>query len=170
MYRGRRFSVEKIRYTHQGRTYEKEVVRHPGAVVILALTKNGNVVLEKQYRPALDGWIYELPAGTLEPGEEPEACAVRELAEETGYIARRVVSLGAFYSSPGYSDEKLYAFLAENPERGERKPEDYEIIEVLEIPLKEFEEMIKRGEIVDAKTLATYTLFKEKWAARNTFL
>ena len=161
IYNGRRISLVEVRYSKAGTVYVKEVVRHPGAVVILPIIE-GSIILEKQYRPALNEWILELPAGTLEANEKPEDCARRELLEETGYYAENLISLGAFYASPGYSDEKLHAFLALNPVYRGRAPENYEAIQVVRLPISVFEEKIRRGEIRDAKTLATYALYMLK--------
>ncbi len=158
VYSGRRISLSIVRYRKNGRIYDKEVVRHPGAVVILPIV-HGEVILERQYRPAIDEWILELPAGTLESGETPEACARRELLEETGYFADTLVHLGSFYASPGYSDELLHAFLAENPVYRGRAPEEYEAIEIVRVPLSVFEKWIEEGKVRDAKTLAAYALY-----------
>jgi len=166
IYAGRRIRLVEVQYVKNGELYTKEVVRHPGAVVILPLVED-TVILEKQYRPALGKWIIELPAGTLEPGERPEDAARRELLEETGFYAESLTRLGILYASPGYSDEELHAFLALNPVYRGRSPESYEAIEILRLPLGVFEEMMRRGEIRDAKTLATYALYMLKHGRRQ---
>ena len=113
LYEGRilRLEVDRIRFADGGEG-RREVVRHGGAVVLLPLTDDGRVLLVRQYRYPTAEILLELPAGTLERGEEPAACAARELEEETGHRAGELVSLGAFYSAPGFSDEKLHGFLA----------------------------------------------------------
>jgi len=131
----------------------REVVRHPGAVVVLAV-REGKVLLIRQYRHAVGKWLLELPAGTLEEGERPEEAAARELAEETGYRAEKLKKLISFYSSPGISDEILHVFLADGLREGAPHREEGEIIENLWVDLGEALKMIERNEIEDAKTIA----------------
>lgn len=130
----------------------REVVKHSGGVVILAY-KEDKILLVKQYRYPLKEVIYELPAGKLEPNEDPFEAAKRELEEETGYCANTWTSLGYVYTSPGYSDEKLYLYKAENLEFTHCHPDDGEILEPLEVEKNEVVKMIKDGKINDAKTL-----------------
>ena len=130
----------------------REVVKHSGGVVILAY-KEDKILLVKQYRYPLKEVIYELPAGKLEPNEDPFEAAKRELEEETGYCANTWTSLGYVYTSPGYSDEKLYLYKAENIEFTHCHPDDGEILEPLEVEKNEVLKMIKDGKINDAKTL-----------------
>ncbi len=130
----------------------REVVKHSGGVVILAY-KEDKILLVKQYRYPLKEVIYELPAGKLEPNEDPFEAAKRELEEETGYCANTWTSLGYVYTSPGYSDEKLYLYKAENLEFTHCHPDDGEILEPLEVEKNEVLKMIKDGKINDAKTL-----------------
>src|SRR5437867_5841802 len=113
LHRGRKFDLEMVELPGPGgRTLKREVVRHPGAVVILPILDPGRLVLIRNQRPALGKEIWELPAGTLDPGEAPEACAKRELIEETGYKAASLTPLGRFYTSPGFSDELMFAYAA----------------------------------------------------------
>ena len=130
----------------------REVVKHSGGVVILAY-KEDKILLVKQYRYPLKEVIYELPAGKLEPNEDPFEAAKRELEEETGYCANTWTSLGYVYTSPGYSDEKLYLYKAENLKFTHCHPDDGEILEPLEVEKNEVLKMIKDGKINDAKTL-----------------
>ena len=130
----------------------REVVKHSGGVVILAY-KEDKILLVKQYRYPLKEVMYELPAGKLEPNEDPFEAAKRELEEETGYCANTWTSLGYVYTSPGYSDEKLYLYKAENLEFTHCHPDDGEILEPLEVEKNEVLKMIKDGKINDAKTL-----------------
>ncbi len=161
IFKGSKISVIVEEVLGRRGIYKAEIVEHPGAVVILPL-KNGKIIMVRQHRPAIREALLELPAGTLEPGENPYSCAVRELEEETGYKAGRLELLGSFYASPGYSSEKLFAFVAENLVLGEKRPEIDEDITVLEIEEDEVLEMVKRGEIEDSKTLSTLFLFYMK--------
>ena len=141
-----------------GRSAKREVVEHPGAVVVLPVFDDGRVLLEDHYRFAVGGNLIEAVAGTLEPGEDPGECAKRELLEETGYTASEWVHLGSFYSSPGVMTELMHAFLAQKLTRGERRLEDDEILEPLEVPLEEALNWARTGKIRDAKTISTLFL------------
>ena len=139
-----------------------EVVRHPGSVVLLPMPDAGHLVLVKQYRYAVDRWVWELAAGTLKPGEDPAAGALRECEEETGLAAGGVEALGAFYPTPGYSDEKMNFFkltrLAPPAGRPAASPDDDEDIHARTFSLDEVRAMIGRGEIIDLKTVAGVSL------------
>lgn len=124
----------------------------PNAVAVLPVIGK-DVVLIRQYRPVIDKYILEAPAGVIDKGENPEEAARRELKEETGYRATQLIPVGSGYVSPGYSTEKLYLFLAPDPEPGESSPEPHEIIRLVKIPLDEALKMIERGEIEDVKTI-----------------
>ncbi len=159
VYSGKRISLAIYRFKVNAEIFEKEIVLHPGAVVIVP-KKGDNFVLVKQYRPAVEDRILEFPAGTLEKGETPEECARRELVEETGYDAAKVKYLGEIIVSPGYTSERIHAFLAEKlVYRGVHR-EPYEDIENVEISQEELEELIKHNAIKDAKTIAAYFMFK----------
>lgn len=132
----------------------REIVEHRGAVAIVALDPAGRVLLVRQYRSAAALDTLEIPAGTLEEGEDPALCAVRELKEETGCRAAEWEPLGFFYSSPGFSTEKMFLFLARNLTDGIAAPEEDEAIELVRMPMAEAVEAIERGEIVDAKSIA----------------
>ncbi len=132
----------------------REIVEHRGAVAIVALDAQNRVLLVRQYRSGARCEILEIPAGTLEEGEDPALCAMRELKEETGYRASKWDNLGYFYSSPGFLTEKMYLFLARQLTRGESAPEEDELINVEMLPLDHAIEMIERGEFLDAKTIA----------------
>ena len=138
-----------------GKTSFREYVKHIGAVAVIPVTRDMEVVCVKQYRYALGRVVLEIPAGKLDFKEEdPESAAIRELREETGAIAGRLSYLGEFYSSPAILDERIYMYLAEELEFGENDLDDDEFIEVVRIPIKELAEMICRGEIIDGKTQA----------------
>ncbi|MDE3076723.1 MAG: NUDIX hydrolase [Chloroflexota bacterium] len=137
-----------------GHRSSREIVEHPGAVAIVALADDGGLVLVRQYRKAAETLTLELPAGTLSGGEDPLACAVRELKEETGYTARTMDELCSFYTAVGFCTEMMHLFLARGLEPGEAANEDDESIEVVLMPVEEALEMIDRHTIVDAKTVA----------------
>ena len=136
-----------------GRTTTREVVEHRGAVAIVPMLDGQRVALIRQYRRPADKVLLEIPAGTLDPEESPETCAQRELIEEIGYRAGRLLPLYHTYLAPGYSTEMLHCFLALDltPEAG--RPDLDEQIEVQVVGLEEAEAMAARGEIEDAKTL-----------------
>ncbi len=146
--------VDEVRLPN-GSAAKREVVRHPGAAVVLPVHRDGRVVLVRQYRYPLGGVLLELPAGKLDPGEDPEQTARRELAEETGLGASQWDPLGPFYTTPGFSDEVLHCFLARGLTEGERAvPDDDEALEVVVLGSAEVREWIRQGKIRDGKTLA----------------
>jgi ADP-ribose pyrophosphatase len=154
VFRGWRFSVE--RETHVGADGQKRVwdfIRHPGAAVILPLLNDGRICLLRNTRPVVRQTLIELPAGTLEPGEDPAETARRELAEETGYRADRIEHLISFYSSPGILDENMHLYLAQDLTPGPMSLDPNERIEPLLCSWEEAFAMIRSGEIRDAKTL-----------------
>lgn len=164
VYRGNIISlyVDKIR-SPEGRTLEREVVKHVDAVGIVALTDKGDIVFVNQYRHPLKANLLEIPAGLLADSEEPAACAVRELKEETGYTAARVEKLAEFYTSAGFTDEKFFLYFSDKVEEGvpEREPGE-EDMQVVIIPLKDAVEMVSHGEIKDAKTLTAILMAAQK--------
>lgn len=131
-----------------------QVVRHPGGVAVLPLHPDGTVTLIRQLRPAVDAVMLELPAGRLDRGEEPAACGLRELAEETGLVAERLLPLGILHSSPGVFDEAIHLFLATGLIQAAADPEAYEDIEPVRLPLAEAVQMARDGRISDGKTIA----------------
>ncbi|HOC09917.1 MAG TPA: NUDIX hydrolase [Bacillota bacterium] len=137
-----------------GNTAMREVVEHPGAVGIVALKENGDIVMVKQYRKAVEQVLLELPAGKLEQGENPLDCAARELTEETGYTAGDLRYLVSFYTSPGFSNEVMHMFLATDLKEGKNDPDDDEMVETVEISRDRAMDMILKGEIKDGKTIA----------------
>jgi ADP-ribose pyrophosphatase len=147
--------------TGSGRVAKREIVEHPGAVVVLPLLENGSVVLEDHYRFAVEERLLEAPAGTLDPGEDPFEAAARELLEETGLTAKEMVKLGEFYSSPGVMTELMHAYLARELTRGEKHLEEDEDLETVEMPLEQALEYAANGRIKDAKTIATLFLAKD---------
>ncbi|GBF12539.1 MAG: NUDIX hydrolase [Tepidibacillus sp.] len=136
-----------------GKEAKRELVNHPGAIAVLALTPEDKIILVRQYRKPLEKTILEIPAGKLEKGENPLDCAIRELKEETGYIASNMTQITKFYTSPGFADEIIYLYKANSLEQGEAKPDEDEFIETVELSLDEALERIKTGEVIDAKTI-----------------
>jgi ADP-ribose pyrophosphatase len=136
-----------------GRSVTLQIVEHPGAAAVLPFLGPDRVLLLRQYRYAAGGTIWEVPAGKLDPGESPESCCARELEEETGYRAGRIVRTGEILTTPGFSDERIHLFSAHDLERGQTDHGHGEIIEVHEVGLEEAFAMVDRGEIVDAKTI-----------------
>jgi len=154
LFQSRLYHIEKTWQTgRSGQALERHVIIHPGAVGVLPLLDDGRVVLLRQYRVAVDAYLIELPAGTLEPGEEPLASAHRELIEETGYTAGKMEPLITFFTSPGIIREQLHLFVASELTPGKTALEDGEDIETLIADWGEIREMIARGDITDAKTL-----------------
>ncbi|MDR5695440.1 MAG: NUDIX hydrolase [Armatimonadota bacterium] len=135
-----------------GRRTIREIVEHRGAVGIVPVTQHGDVLLVRQYRKAVDQWLVEIPAGTIEPGEEIEACLERELAEEVGVRAGRYKKLVTFFPSPGFLTEVLHIYLAMDltPHVVDREEEE---LQVIQVPLAQAKEMVHRGEIKDAKSI-----------------
>jgi ADP-ribose pyrophosphatase len=155
IYRGRAVTLRRdVVELPNGRRSSREIIEHPGAVAIVAFLDDGRLLLIKQFRLATRGVIWEIPAGTLERGEQPEACATRELEEETGYHAGKVERLFEAYTTPGYSTELTRFFLATSLEKGEQRTEEDEIIREEPNAPGEALRMILSNEIRDAKTIA----------------
>jgi ADP-ribose pyrophosphatase len=163
-YQGRKFSfdVDQIELPN-GVVGDWECVHHPGGAMAVPVTNDGKLVLVKQYRFATQGRILEFPAGTLEIGEDPATTIAREIEEETGYRARKWHNLGEFFLAPGYSDEIIYAYLAQDLEKLAVQPagDDDEDISVILMTPAEFEAALDRGEAIDAKSIAAYFLARK---------
>jgi ADP-ribose pyrophosphatase len=161
LYEGRKIRLELHHLDQQltGRRLRKEVVVHPGAVVILGFLPDDRLLLIRNRRYAVGETLIELPAGTLEKGEDPMNCAGRELLEETGYLARRLKPLPGFYASPGILTERMHLFAAYDLTHQGQALEADEEIEVLPTPLPDAIEMIRDGEIQDAKTIAGILMY-----------
>lgn len=141
-----------------GKPAGREVVLHGGAVGIVPLEPDGRVTMVRQYRHATGEYLLEIPAGKLDPGESPEFCAARELIEEVGLAAGRLIKLSEFYTSPGFSNEVLHLYLALDLEPREAVPEEDEFLEIESMELEEALEAVSRLEIRDAKTVAGIAL------------
>jgi ADP-ribose pyrophosphatase len=155
LWQGRIFSVERGEFEIDGEVFGREIVRHPGSVAVVPFTGE-RIVLLHQYRPALDKWIYEIPAGKRDiAGEEPSVTAIRECVEETGYRPGRVTLLHRFYNSPGYTDEETHLFVAEGLTKESSMPAGLEELHagIIELEPEEAFRMVANSEVVDAKTL-----------------
>lgn len=165
VYQGNLFRVLHDKLIEPGGKHsERDVIRHHGSVVILAIdtTKSKNdpwIVIERQYRHAALRYLWELPAGKLDPGEDPLEGAKRELEEETGYQARKWKPLVEYYGSPGFLGESMKVFLAEGLVAGDAHPEEDEQIEFRLVTLSDLLKMIDKGEIIDGKTLTSVLLY-----------
>ncbi|HHW45571.1 MAG TPA: NUDIX hydrolase [Clostridiales bacterium] len=137
-----------------GKPALREVVEHPGGVCVAALTKDNELLMVNQFRYPYMEEVLELPAGKLNPGEDPLECGRRELEEETGAVADEYVSLGQLYPSPGYCDEIIYMYAAKGLQLGDSRPDEDEFLNLKKVPLKTAVDMIMKGEIKDAKTQA----------------
>lgn len=166
--------LDRVRFP-DGSTGELELIRHPGAAAIVALDPPGSagtdgqpiVVLIRQYRYAADGFVWEVPAGKLDPGEPPEECASRELEEETGYRAGSLERLTTIHTTPGFTDEVIHLFLATELEDGTAAHGPSEFIERHAIGLDRALGMIDAGEITDAKTICALVLAARRLARQG---
>ncbi|NLX14255.1 MAG: NUDIX hydrolase [Phycisphaerales bacterium] len=159
----RKFRVERREEHVPGRgTVRRELVVHPGAVCIVPLLDPQNVLLIRNYRFSVDSELLELPAGTLEPSESPEACAARELEEETGYHAGHLEPVGRFYTSPGFTTELMYIFVADDLTAGPQRLEATERIRVEPMAVADALAACHDGRIIDGKTIAALSLWSNR--------
>lgn len=162
IYSGRIFSVEKITLQMNGRTVTHDAVRNRDAVVVVAIDQDGRYVMIRNRRPVIDRVLWEFCAGGVEAGEDPAACAARELVEETGYRAARIEPLGSFYSSPGFCDELMHAFVATDLEFVGQQLESDEDIEVSHLSREDVQALIRSGELRDASSLVACFLLEQR--------
>ena len=163
VYRGRILTLEVDRVIEpSGVEVEREVVRHAGAAVILAETAEGRLVLVRQYRYAVNDFLWEIPAGHIAPGESPDETARRELAEETGFHPNRLEKLATFFPSPGFSDEAMHLFFATDLEERSASPDEDESIEVGQFTLDEATSLFSRGDLRDGKTILGLMLLRAR--------
>jgi ADP-ribose pyrophosphatase len=158
VYAGKLISVARDTVREGEVTYAREVVKHPGGAGIVAYFDDGTTALVRQYRHPARGYVLEIPAGKLDPGERPEQTAARELEEELGVVAARMEQLSEFYTTPGFCAEKLWVFLATGLRETALRREADEIIEVVRVPLASALASVASGEIEDAKTIIGLTL------------
>ena len=155
IHKGRVFTLTTENITfNKGVTIDIDLIKHPGASAIVALTDKNEVVLIRQYRHAVGDFIWEIPAGALNPEENPETCARRELEEETGCTANKWKKMGEIVPVPGYSDERIHLFYATQLEKSVQNLDEDEWLSVHKFDFKEALRMVAEGEIVDAKTIS----------------
>jgi ADP-ribose pyrophosphatase len=153
--------VEEVAHDPGGFEIKRSIVRHPGSAVMMAVDENDRVLLVQQFRLPAEANLWELPAGRLDPGESPLEAAKRELREETGYQAKKWTELVSFWASPGYVQEKMTIFLAEDLKEGKQEPMDDERIEIRWFDKDELARMVRNGRIIDGKTLIGYYAWKD---------
>jgi 8-oxo-dGTP pyrophosphatase MutT (NUDIX family) len=144
-------STERLLYNN-GREYDLDFVRHPGAAAVVAVDASDRVCLVRQYRHGIADFLWEIPAGKLDPGEAPQACAIRELAEETGVTAASWTALGRYLPAPGIFTEVIHLFLARDLKQGAPRPDADEELELQWLPIAQVFAMVQRGELEDGKT------------------
>ncbi|QOR94369.1 NUDIX hydrolase [Thermosphaera chiliense] len=163
LFKGLRFQVVRRSYAKsEGEVFRRDVVLFPEAVVVLPFIDGERIILIKQFRPSIEDYIVEVPAGVIDSGETPEEAARRELEEEIGYIPGELTLLGEYYPTPGYSTEKMYFYLARNLRYVGAKPEKYEIIEPFTVTLKEAYSMVEENVLKDMKTVLALLLYSFK--------
>ena len=161
VYPGRKLVVRKDRVRTPDDTVELEIIEHPGSVVLVPIDENGQLYFVRQYRHAAGEELLELPAGTLEAGEAPAACAAREIREEIGMAASNLKEIGAFHLAPGYSTEFMHVFLATGLSHAPLKPDDDEYLSVETLSAADAYKLARSGQLPDAKSLAALLLAEE---------
>ncbi len=159
IYQGRAIQlfVEEVSLPN-GKTTTLDIIRHPGASAVVPLLPNGHVVLVYQYRYAASGYLYEIPAGKLDPGENPEHCALRETEEETGFRVGVLKRLTTIFTAPGFCDEQIHLYLGTDLTPCPQRLDEDEVLKVIPLPLEEAIEKIETGGIVDAKSIIALQL------------
>ncbi len=152
--KGRIFNLERHKLLFPNKyEIELEIIRHPGASAVVPMLDPETLLLVRQYRHAVGKYIYEIPAGTLKGGEDPDTCAKRELEEETGYLSHDLTQLGMIYPLPGYSDERIYIYLARDLEEGSQHLDEDEVLRPIRVSKERAFQMIHEGLIRDAKSI-----------------
>lgn len=165
VYNGKRVQVEELEYLNGDKVIYREHVKAGNASVILPITEDNKVIMIQEARTPIGKVILALPAGMIEKGEEASVAAIRELEEETGYLASDIELLREYYPSVGYSDEKISLYLATNMKKTKQRLDDEENIKVIEVPLEELIELLDKNEIITASTTIAvmhYLLYKKK--------
>jgi ADP-ribose pyrophosphatase len=154
VYDGRivKLSVDKVRLPN-GNVTELEMIRHQGAAAVVPVDADRNVLLVRQFRHAAGGWLLEVPAGKLDPGESPETCALREVEEETGFRPARLIPMGWIFTTPGFTDERIWLFAATGLSETTQELEDDEVLTVERLPLDDAVARATRGELRDGKSV-----------------
>lgn len=159
IYKGRVFELQRLNILlPDERQASYDIISHPGAVTLVPVDNEGNILFVRQFRVAVDREMLELPAGTLNPGEKPEICAAREIREETGMAAKSIIKIGEFFLAPGYSSEHMHIFLATGLYPNPLDADDDEFLQVEKIPISHAYEMAISGEIQDGKSIASLLL------------
>jgi len=160
IYDGRavKLRVDTVRMP-SGRETRREIVEHRNCVAIIAIDTDDNVLLVKQFRKPVEKELLEIPAGGIDPGEDPATTVRREMQEETGYLPRKVERLGGFYSAPGFSTEYLYLYLATDLAPSQLYAEDTESIKLVRVPISQIPALIASGKICDAKSIAGLLIY-----------
>jgi len=161
VYKGKPVSIDVYNLTVEGRKVRREIIKHPGAAAILAFDEKGKIILVRQHRFPR-GYILEIPAGTLEKGESPKRCALREIQEETGYKAKGMTHLITYYPSVGYNTEAIHCFVASGLTRVKTKLDTDEFITVKKMELPKLIKLIKSGKIIDSKTICAVMVYAAK--------
>jgi ADP-ribose pyrophosphatase len=154
LYEGKLTGIRETVETSDGRIFRHETILHPGAVVVAPVQDDGRILFVEQYRHSIGGMLLELPAGTLEVGEDPRQCAGREITEEVGMEASEWISLGELYPAPGFSNEVQHLFVAKALSEKEGTPDEDEMITVVSLSSAEIEESIRNGRLRDAKSIS----------------
>lgn len=162
VYKGKIFNLEKDVITlPDGRETVRETIRHGGAAAMIPIDNEGKIIFVRQYRHSAGKEVLEIPAGTIEKGEDPYNCAIREIQEETSYKAGKMTFLFKMFSAIGFCSEQIYIYLAENLEKGEFNMDEDEFITIERYTLKESIELIYKGEICDSKTISAIFAYKD---------
>ena len=161
VYDGKIIKVDVFDLIIEGRKVKREIIKHPGAAAMLAFDEKDRIILVRQHRYP-HGYVLEIPAGTLEKGESPKACALREIQEETGYKAKRMIHLVTYYPSVGYNTETIHCFVASGLTQVKKKLDTDEFITVKKMELPKLLKMIKAGKIVDSKTICAVMIYAAK--------